>query len=93
VLDVVQQANLDAALDRREQRCEDEASCVGLEPNVVKREVEGVLRRREESRDPPGDIRGPLAAVVERRETDRRVVRGRGAQVDRSDALYARFSA
>jgi hypothetical protein len=58
-------------LRRREERREHEPARIGLEADVVDRDVEGLPGAREESGDPARDFGGALAAVRERDDVDR----------------------
>ena len=70
---------------------EDERARVGLEADVVQREVEALRGPGDERCGLPGDCEGRLAAVAQERELDCGATCL--AQVVRSDALKARFSA
>ena len=94
--DVVDEADGDSALHRREQGCEHERPRVRLEAHVVERDVERRPRRCEERRDAARDVRGALAAVRQRAQLDRsprRAGRHLAAAAARSAALCARFAA
>ncbi len=68
--DVVEQADPDATLLRREEGREHEPARVRLEADVVQREVERALRLGEERRGQARDRRRGLTAVPERRQLD-----------------------
>ncbi len=70
--DVVEEANPDSTLNGREERGEDECPGIGLDPDVVERDVERRARPGEEPCDPAGDVSCSLAAVGQRLETDPR---------------------
>ena len=94
--DVVEEAYGDAALCGREERGEDEPAGVGLEADVVDREIEGLLRLREKAGEQPRDVRGALSSVGQRGELDGRSGRAglrHAVWVARSNALCARFRA
>ena len=69
--DVVEETDADAALGRGEQRREDEGSGVGLEADVVERDVERRPRIAEERRDASCDVGGSLPTVAQCLEGDR----------------------
>ncbi len=68
--DVVEETDGDPALDGREKRCQNEATGVGFEADVVHREIEARLRLREEAGEQARDIGGTLPAVGEGRQPD-----------------------
>src|SRR5262249_10350838 len=65
VVDVVDEAPLDAALERAVERVDDRRLCRAVHAEVVQGDVQRVLRTVEVLRDPPGDRLGLLAAVGE----------------------------
>ena len=94
--DVVEEADRDSALDRGEERGQDEAAGVGLEADVVDREIEALRRLGQEAGEQARDVGGALAPVGQRRELyGRAPPLGLGHAVwrARSEALWARFCA
>jgi hypothetical protein len=71
VVDVVEQADRDAALDGCQEGREDEPAGVRPEADVVESDVERTRRRRQEAGDPASDVAGPLPAVRQRGDLDR----------------------
>lgn len=86
MVDVVEKPDGDPALVGSQKGGEDERARVGLEADVVQREVEALRRPGDERCGLPGDGEGRLAAVPEERELDRRATCGL-AQLVRTDAL------
>ena len=75
VVDVVREPDADAPLVCREQRGENERPRLGLEADVVERQVEALASVVQERRDLGGDARGGLPAVGERGQLDGRAHR------------------
>jgi hypothetical protein len=65
VVDVVEEADRDAPFGSPADRSADDRGRLGLEVEVVVREVERSPGRRDELCDPAGDLPGALPAVVE----------------------------
>jgi hypothetical protein len=81
VVDVVHEPDLDAALLRRQEGREHQSSRVGLEADVVEREVERARRAGEELRRQARDRRRRLSAVAEGGQLD-------AGRLDRQDTAY-----
>ena len=80
MVDVVDEPYGDAALLRAEQGAGDDLRRLVVEPDVVERELEALLRRAEELGDLVCDVDGGLAAVAVEPEVDH-------AAAARSEAL------
>jgi hypothetical protein len=63
VVDVVEEADLDAACDGLRDRAADDGRSLGLEMEVVLREVERAPCAADELGDAPGHVERGLAAV------------------------------
>src|SRR5207344_923363 len=86
----------DPALGRVQERSQHEGAGIGLEADVVQRDVERPARIGEEAGDAPCDVGGPLPSVSQRVELDSRRDRARRHPVGaaaRIAALCARFAA
>jgi hypothetical protein len=81
VVEVVGEPDGDAPLRGADERAADDLRELVREPDVVDRDVERALGRREPVGEDVGDLLGRLAAV------------GQRADVDRIAALCARFAA
>ena len=90
MVDVVEKPDCDPALVRGKKGGEDERARIGLEADVVQREIEVLFGPGDERCGLPGDCEGRLAAVAQERELDRRATRG-VAQLVRSDGSWACF--
>ena len=71
MVDVEHETHPHAALVRRKERGEHQRAGLGLEPDVVEREVEAHARVVQERGDLRGNPGRRLAAVGERRQLDR----------------------
>jgi hypothetical protein len=72
---------------RRNECVTDNVPCLVAQPDVVERELEGLLRAVDERRDLARDLQRGLAAVGESLNVDQ------GCCFDRISALCARFFA
>ena len=70
MVEVVEQPDVDAALVRADQCVADDRGRVVVEVDVVERELERLLRRRDEVRDSVRDVEGGLPAVGQRVDGD-----------------------
>jgi hypothetical protein len=86
VVDVVEKPDCNAALMGCKEGGEDERARVGLEADVVQRELEALRGTGDERCGLSGDGERRLSAVPQQRQLDRRVTLG-CAQVVRSDVL------
>jgi hypothetical protein len=65
LVQVVDQPDMNPTLVRPDERGPHDLRCVVVEPDVVERQLEGLLRAVDERRDLPRDLQRRLAAVGE----------------------------
>ena len=85
MVDVVDEPDGDAAYLRADERLRDDLGRLVVEPDIVEREVEALLRLPEKRRHLVRHVDGRLASVAVEAELDQ-------PAAARSDALWARFA-
>ena len=93
MVDVVDEADRDPALLRREERGQHEGAGVGLEADVVDRDVEALLRAAEKRGELARDLGRCLAAVAQRPQLDWHRAQAVCCWAARYAALRARLAA